>query len=236
MPVGQGYQSVTCRLSSDAVLLGHHIVLYEGKHLVTITLGDENLLVHVVVVGLRVAVFPAPLLSATKGVKQTVIDYQARSHYQEFLCEPSALHRLVPGIEHLPNQEGVHHPSLARSRSHLHGILRKLVFLFGELRQICPVHQFGDYLLVSIQYGGLSQHLVQIDDVEDGLSLSLMEIPLTLCAKAFAKPIVQERCRGGCHLLQHLPTLPCRIHHVGQSACQLQGYIVRIYCHSHNPF
>ena len=98
MPVSQGNQSLAGGLPADAILLGHHIVLDERKHLVTITLGDEHLLVHVVVVGLRVAIFLVALLSAAEGIQQTVVNNQTRSHYQELLRKSSALHILVPGI------------------------------------------------------------------------------------------------------------------------------------------
>ena len=98
MPVGQGNQSFAGGLPADAVLLGHHIVLDKRKHLVTITLRNEHLLVHVVVVGLRVAIFLIALLSAAEGIQQTVVNYKPRSHNQKLLRKSSTLHILVPGI------------------------------------------------------------------------------------------------------------------------------------------
>ena len=98
MPVGQGNQSLAGGLPADAILLGHHIVLDKRKHLVTITLRDEYVLVHVVVVGLRVTIFFVALLSTAEGIQQTVVNNQTRSHNQELLRKSSALHILVPGI------------------------------------------------------------------------------------------------------------------------------------------
>ena len=225
MPVGQGNQSLAGGLPADAIFLGHHIVLYERKHLVTITLGDEHLLVHVVVVGLRVTIFLISLLSAAEGIQQTVVNNQTRSHYQELLRKSSTLHILVPGIQHLPDYQGMHHPCLSRARSHLHCILRHLIFRFGKLSQVGPIHQFRNDALIGIHHAVFSHHFVQIDDVEDSLSLTLMEISHTLVAETLSKPIVQERGGGWGHLLQHLPTLPGGIDHIGESMRQFQRYI-----------
>ena len=225
MPVGQGNQSLTGGLSADTILLGHHIILYKRKHLVTITLRNKNVLVHVVVVGLRVTIFFVALLSTAEGIQQPVVNDQTRSHYQELLRESSALHIFVPGIQHLPNQQSMHHPRLSRASSHLHGILRHLIFRLGKLRQVCPIHQFRNDALVSIHHAVFSHHFVQIDDVEDSLTLTLVEVSLTLIAEALSKPVVQERSGGWGHLLQHLPTLPGCIDHIGESMRQFQRYI-----------
>ena len=225
MPVGQGNQSFAGGLPTDAILLGHHIVLDERKHLVTITLGDEHLLVHVVVVGLRVAIFLVTLLSAAEGIQQTVVNNQTRSHNQELLRKSSALHILVSGIQHLPDQQGMHHPRLTCARSHLHSILRHLIFRLGKLSQVGPIHQFRDDALIGIHHTVFSHHFVQIDDVEDSLSLTLMEVSRTLVAETLSKPVVQERSGGWGHLLQHLPTLPGGIDHIGKSMRQFQRYI-----------
>ena len=225
MPVGQGNQSLAGGLPADAILLGHYIVLYKRKHLITITLGDEHLLVHVVVVGLRGTIFLISLLSAAEGIQQTVVNNQTRSHYQELLRKSSALHILVPGIQHLPDYQGMHHPCLSRARSHLHCILRHLIFRFGKLSQVGPIHQFRNDALIGIHHAVFSHHFVQIDDVEDSLSLTLMEISHTLVAETLSKPIVQERGGGWGYLLQHLPTLPGGIDHIGESMRQFQRYI-----------
>ena len=190
MPVGQGNQSLASGLPADAILLGHHIVLNEREHLVAIALGDEHLLVHVVVVGLRVAIFLVALLSATEGVQQTVVNNQARSHNKELLRESSALHILVPGIQHLPDYQGMHHPRLSRARSHLHCILRHLIFKLGKLSQIGPILQLRNDALIGIHHAVFAHHFVQIDDVEDSLTLTLVEVSLTLIAEALSKPIV----------------------------------------------
>ena len=225
MPVGQGNQSLAGGLSADAILLGHHIVLYKRKHLVTITLRDEYVLVHVVVVGLRVTIFFVALLSTAEGIQQTIVNNQTRSHNQELLRKSSTLYILVPGIQHLPDYQGMHHPRLSRARSHLHCILRHLIFRLGKLSQVGPIHQFRDDALIGIHHAVFSHHFVQIDDVEDSLSLTLMEISHTLVAEALSKPVVQERSGGWGHLLQHLPTLPGGIDHIGESMRQFQRYI-----------
>ena len=81
------------------------------------------------------------------------------------------------------------------------------------------------HALIGIHHAVFSHHFVQIDDVEDSLSLSLMEVSLTLVAETLSKPIVQERSGGWGHLLQHLPTLPGCIDHIGESMRQFQRYI-----------
>ena len=140
VPVGKSYQAFASGFLAYAVLFRHHIVLYEREHLVAIALRYEHILVEIVVVGLRVAVFCVSFLSAAEGVEQTVVHNKSGRYNQKLLCEASALLVFVACVQHLPYQQGVHHPCLARASSHLHGILRHLVFRFGELCQVCMVH------------------------------------------------------------------------------------------------
>ena len=222
MPVGQGYQSITGHLTADTVFLGDRVVLNEREDFLAVHLRQEELLVEPVVVSLKVTGLLASLLSATESIFQPFIDDKARSHDEEVAGEASGWLLFVQGVEHLPDNQCVHHPCLASAGSHLHSILGYFVFLLCQLCQVELWHQVGRYLLIVVEDGLRLQHLMQIDDVEDSLSLTFVEVHLALVAACVAQPVVQQVGSDGCHLLKHRAVFPCLFSHVAESLRQFQ--------------
>ena len=139
VPVGEGDQPAAGHLPADAVLLAYHVVLKEAENFVSIGGRHEQILDFTEIVGHGVAfrAVAAGFQTPLESVLQTVIHHQTRCHDEEVLCVSLGV-AVVAGIQHLPQQKGVHHPRLARSGRHLHGELREVIlrlFQKTEVRQ-----------------------------------------------------------------------------------------------------
>ena len=140
MPVRQGNQSVACCLTSDSFFFRHHIVLDKRKHLLPIMHRNEYFLIQIEVVRFDITLFLVTLHPSAEGIQQTVIYNESRCYNQKVLRETESHLPSFGGggggfsscIQHLPQQQGMHHPRLARSRCHLHGIFRHLIFLLSQ--------------------------------------------------------------------------------------------------------
>ena len=138
----------------------------------------------------------------------------------------------MPCVEHLPQQQGMHHPRLARAGGHLDGILGHLVLLLRQRVHVHLSHHVGYNGSVVVLHGLHTGHLVQVDGVQYGLALSCVEVVGALDGEWFAEPVLQQFARDGRHPFHHLAALPGLVHLVAQPLRQQQRYIVLVVlCH-----
>ena len=236
VPVGQSNQSVACRLAPDAFFLRHDVVLYEGEDFLPIVNRDEDFLIEIEVVGLEVASFLASCHPSTEGIQQAVIDDEAGCHNEEVLGEASAFDVFPPRIQHLPQQQGVHHPRLACACCHLHGVLRHPVLRLTECAEVERRHQVGRHPFIILHDVPCAQHFVEVDDVEDGLPLTGMEVATPEGAILLREPEPEQFRSRRRHLLQQFTTRPGFVHHFAQPLCQLQRQRIIICIHNYIRF
>ena len=177
------------------------------------------------VVGTDIAFGRAGTQASLVGIQQAVVDNEAGGYDKEVAGVAPRGCLLAPGIEQLPQQQGVHHPGFACAGSHLYDILGEVVLLLCQLGEVGFSQEVGGHSFVDVQYGLHTQHFMQVDNVQDGLSLSFVEIAGTLVHVRLGKPITQEVGRHGRHSLQHRAVGPGHLYLFVQAAGQFKGNI-----------
>lgn len=190
MPVGNGDDPARRNLAAN-VLFGADRTLDEAEHFITIGVRNEQLLEDGQVRDREVPLAVAFL--AHEGIKQPVVNDQAGCNDEEILGEAGIVRRAV-GVENLPDHEGLQHPGLASARCHLEAVFGISVFRRADDLGIPRAHQ--QYVrrgnLVEVLQRGNAQHLMGIDNVEQGLPLSGVEIERPGILKFGLKPPFQQ--------------------------------------------
>ena len=229
VPVGQCYHSVASCLSSYSLLLCHHIILNERENFLTKMHWYEYVLVQHEIVCIKVPVFRTSFDTSTEGIKQSVINYESRSHYKEVLRESSARFVLMSGIKHLPKQHGVHHPCLTGSCCHLYGIFRYLVFCFGKCSQVGLRYKVIANEIVCISNCIYLRHFMQINDIQYRLTLAFMEIALSDGALLFREPPFQQFLGCWSDRFEHRAVSPCVVDYFCQSLCHFKRQFICVH-------
>src|SRR5574344_883912 len=222
MPVGKGNQTVTGSLLADAVFLAHHIILEESEYFITIRFGDKDVLIHIEIIGLHIPFVTSRFQPSHKSVLQSVIDHQSGGNNQKVLGKPSACSVLVSGIQHLPEQQGMHHPCFTSGSRHFNRILRQCVFLLFKNGEVNFRHEIRSYFFINVFHAVHLQHLMEIDNIDDSLSLTFVEIVFPLTDIRLIKPVSQQVSSYGSHSLHHTSVIHGFISQFGYSFRQIQ--------------
>jgi len=205
VPVGDGHHAGPRHLATD-VSLGDDRRLQESEHLRSVVFRDEQvpLLIDIARGEVTLAMRGLPL----EGVKQPVVHDEPRCDKQEVAREALVGLSHQP-VEVLPDKQRVQNPSLTSTRGHFGGVLRVIVPLSCDLAQHSPIeHGVARNRLVQLAKALGAQHLVGIDDVDDGSALALVEVEGTQVDEVLLKPELEEFCGGRCYLAEQLRLQP----------------------------
>ena len=170
---------------------------------------NENILVQHEIICFKIPIFLTSFDASTKGIKQSVIYNESRSHYKEVLSKSSTRFVLMSSVKHLPKQHSMHHPCLTSSCCHLYGIFRYLVFCFGKCSQVGLRYKVIANEIVCISNRIYLRHFMQINDIQYCLTLAFMEIAFSDRALLFREPPFQQFLGCWSDRFEHRAVSPC---------------------------
>ena len=190
---------------------------------------NENILVQHEIICIKIPIFLTSFDASTKGIKQSVIYNESRSHYKEVLSKSSTRFVLMSSVKHLPKQHSMHHPGLTSSCCHLYGIFRYLVFCFGKCSQVGLRYKVIANEIVYISNRIYLRHFMQIYNIQYCLTLAFMEIAFSDRALLFREPPFQQFLGCWSDLCKHRAISPCIVDYFCQSLCHFKRQFICVH-------